>query len=233
MILLTVFDLDDTLFDHRHSHRWGMTAARRVLGLELPAERAFALAFEQAVSRTTRAVIRGNLLPRDALHLRLARASAAVGLVASHSRVKAAATHYQRKYCERARPVPGARRAVRAARDLGPTVVLSNGFGPAQREKLEWCRLASAFDAELYSSDLGVVKPNQRAFSACERTFGLRAPYVCMIGDSLELDIRPARVRGWRAAWIGHRTLGSVDEKLVRIESLHQLPSLLAKWCAE
>ena len=230
MVLMTVFDLDDTLFDHRASHERGLAAARSRLGIATEAADAFALGFERAVSTTAPDVLRGRMTPQAALRARLARAAAAAGSDPRALTVAAAA--YRTAYEASARARPFASTAVRAARALGPTVLLSNGYRPAQRRKLEWCGLSTAFDAELYSSDLGMVKPNPRIFAACERLFGLRPPHVCMVGDSFDMDIRPATRRGWHAAWVGAHPGPRSGADRHEPVTLRAVPALLTRWCA-
>jgi putative hydrolase of the HAD superfamily len=231
MVLMTVFDIDDMLFDHRASHERGLAAARSRFGIAPASAGVFALGFERAVSMTASDVLRGRMTPAAALRARLSRAATAAG---SDARIRsvAAAAAYRNAYEASARARPFASAAVRAARALGPTVLLSNGYAPAQRRKLEWCGLSTVFDAELYSSDLGIVKPSPRIFAACERLFGFRPPHICMVGDFFDLDIRPAARRGWHTAWVGVRSGPGSGADRHEPVTLSALPALLARWCA-
>ena len=77
--------------------------------------------------------------------------------------------------------------------------LLTNGTGPLQRAKIERFDLTSRFHHIQIEGEVGVGKPDSAAFSQVFEALNIIDPAaVCMVGDSLEWDVRPARALGCR-----------------------------------
>lgn len=97
-------------------------------------------------------------------------------------------------------PLPGARRAFEALRARGVAVaVLSNGWNPLQIEK---ARRAGFTGPVLASGDLGVQKPDRRAFDALLATLGTGAERSWYVGDDPHCDVEGAAGAGLRTVWL-------------------------------
>ena len=97
-------------------------------------------------------------------------------------------------------PLPGARKAFSDLRERGIAVaVLSNGWNPLQIEK---ARRAGFDGPVLASADLGVQKPDRRAFGALLETLGTNAERTWYVGDDPRCDVEGARDAGLRAIWL-------------------------------
>lgn len=80
-----------------------------------------------------------------------------------------------------------------------PLLALTNG-----NADLERVGLARWFQGSVSARELGMAKPDPRAFAAaCER-LGLRAVDVLHVGDDLTMDVEGALAAGLHAAWV-HR----------------------------
>ena len=76
--------------------------------------------------------------------------------------------------------------------------LLTNGTGPLQRAKIERFGLTSRFHHIQIEGEVGVGKPDPAAFRQAFEALAVEPATVCVIGDSLEWDIRPARALGCR-----------------------------------
>lgn len=71
------------------------------------------------------------------------------------------------------------------------------------------------FDAIVFSSDLGVCKPDKKIFAAALAALSVQPERAIFVGDSLEADIRGAQSVGMKAVWI-NRGQGSGDAGGIR-----------------
>lgn len=102
---------------------------------------------------------------------------------------------------EHVAPVDGARATLDALAGEYRLGVLTNGFGPAQRGKLEAAGLADAFETVVVSGEVGVRKPDPGIYEIAEER--LPADSYAFVADDLDRDVRPAVERGWRGVYVG------------------------------
>jgi len=86
-----------------------------------------------------------------------------------------------------------------ALRDRGLRIGILSNIGIDPRGVLERTGLAGRYDAEVFSFEVGVVKPDAEIFRIAAERLGLAPLEVLMVGDSVEDD--------GGAAHIGMRTL--------------------------
>jgi putative hydrolase of the HAD superfamily len=134
---------------------------------------------------------------------------------------------YLRHYEAAWRPFPDVAGALTAIAEAGlRTAVLTNGTATQQNKKLARTGLAARVGPVYTVDDLGVAKPDPEAFRrACAR-WGLPPAAVLSVGDNHDLDVRPARRAGLRAAHLDRTDRGPHDEP-ERIRSLRDLATLL------
>ncbi|MEU6219133.1 HAD family hydrolase [Streptomyces sp. NPDC047022] len=80
--------------------------------------------------------------------------------------------------------------------------VLSNSSGHVQERKLRVLGVRDRFEAVLCAAELGVSKPDARAFHAVCDTLGLAPHQVAYVGDHPEIDGRGAAEAGLLSVWI-------------------------------
>lgn len=197
-----LFDLDDTLVDHRGASRAGLLAWVATLDLPGPADEHLARWTALEV-RHFSAYQRGR-----ATFVEQRRARVRAFLPHLDLRSDAAADDafagYLAGYQSAWRAFGDAARTLRRALAAGVRVgVLTNGDERQQRLKVERVGLAPLLDAHavpvLASSALGAAKPTRDAYArACAR-LGTAAPATLMVGDSVTNDVRGARAAGLRA----------------------------------
>lgn len=80
--------------------------------------------------------------------------------------------------------------------------VLTNGDTAQQRSKLARLGLSGHFDAVLTSADVGVAKPDPRAFTLACETIGTSCGAAVYVGDRLDVDAIPAQQAGLTGVWL-------------------------------
>jgi putative hydrolase of the HAD superfamily len=99
---------------------------------------------------------------------------------------------------------PEAADALSSARKAGwLLVIVTNGSGPQQLAKIRNTGLDMLVDGWIISGDLGLQKPDPKAFIAAADRVGANLEGAWMIGDSPQHDIGGAHGLGLRSVWIG------------------------------
>lgn len=197
-----LFDLDDTLVDHRGASRAGLEAWIATLGLDGGADDAVARWTALEV-RHFAAYQRGETGFRDQRRARV-RAFLPHLDLRTDAAADDAFAGYLAGYQAAWRAFGDARRAVQRAVRAGLRVgVLTNGDQAQQRLKVERVGLAPLLDAHdvpvLASSTLGAAKPTPAAYATACARLGVPPAATLMVGDSLVNDVRGAVRAGLRA----------------------------------
>jgi HAD superfamily hydrolase (TIGR01509 family) len=97
---------------------------------------------------------------------------------------------------------PGARELLVALRPSYRVGLLTNGPSTMQWPKIHGMEIEPLFDAIVVAGDIGIYKPDPRAFAAILERLGHEADDAVYIGDSLPMDIAGAAGAGLRSVWI-------------------------------
>src|SRR5262245_57317296 len=165
-----LFDLDDTLFDHQHCSRAGLSALRAGFP-ELAAEPfdAFELRYRILLEEVHLLALSGELTPAAARLERFHRFLSAA-FTSTVEDAERASGLYRAAFRAARRPVAG---AVELLSHLKPHVsigVITNNVRHEQVEKLRFCGLDGLVDVLVTSEDVGVAKPHPAIFhSALEQ----------------------------------------------------------------
>ncbi len=202
-----LFDLDDTLYDHRHARLAGMQAIRRVepaLG-RLPLNR-LDRTFERLLSDIhISLVLTGKISLTQSRWLRMTKFLEEYQIELSRRRVQELIDIRIETYVRHRRAVPGAHALLRHLHDSGTTVgVVTNNLRSEQEEKLRVTGLDGLVDHLVCSEQVGVTKPDTRIFRVALRRAGAPPQRTVMVGDSWEYDVVGAARAGIRAVWF-HR----------------------------
>jgi HAD superfamily hydrolase (TIGR01549 family) len=202
LIRAVLFDLDDTLFDHRHGARQALAAVRdshRVLAQVDP------LDLEQRHAEILDAlhprVLAGTIALEDARLERFRRLFESVGVPADIELARRAACTYRDCYMRSWREVQGATALLRALRPHARLGIVSNNLAREQLAKLRVCGFDVHFDAIVISEEAGAWKPDPAIFRVALERIGTPAEEAVMIGDAWLADIAGARAAGMRAIW--------------------------------
>jgi len=195
-----LFDLDDTLFDHRRSARAALTEVHRV-----HAPDADFPAFEQHhahyLEEMHLEVLAGRIGLDDARRERFRRVFVALGMPLAEADVDAVATAYRRGYMAARRAVEGAADLLAAIRPHARIGIVTNNLLDEQRDKLAFCGLTPLVDELVVSDDVGASKPDPEIFHLALARLDAGAEEAVMVGDSWDADIVGAVAAGIRPVW--------------------------------
>jgi putative hydrolase of the HAD superfamily len=224
-----LFDLDDTLFDHRHCARAALAGVRGLhtcFAMRSPAE------LERAHARILEDMhleVLAGRLPLDAARVeRFTRLYRCAGIEADLELATRTAAAYRDGYVEARQEVPGAAALLAAVRRHAPVVIVSNNLLAEQQDKLRQCGLEQYVDLLVVSSEAGVSKPDPRIFEIALARAGVGPAEAVMVGDSWENDIQGARAAGVRAVWFNRNDAAVADPAVPAITSLEPAESVLA-----
>ena len=223
MVRGVLFDLDDTLFDHRESAgealRRVQRAHDRVRGVPFADfERHHSALLEELHPE----VLAARIGMDEARIERFRRLFQRFGVTAEPDVCAEAAAMYRREYLDARRAMAGADALLRAVRRRATVGIVTNNLLQEQREKLEHCGLSAHVDALVVSETAGVSKPDPRIFAIALEELGVKPHEAVMLGDSWSADIAGARAAGIRAVWFNPRRLPSPDPSL-GVAELHAL----------
>ncbi len=201
MIRAVLFDLDDTLFDHRHGACQALAAVRdghEALRAVDPAdlERRHSEILEVLHLR----VLAKEIGLDEARLERFRRLLDSVG-GGDRAAVDRAAAAYRQRYVESWREVAGATALLRALAGRVRIGIVSNNLTREQHEKLRFCGFDTLVDAVVISEEAGASKPDPAIFGLALERIGATADETVMVGDAWRTDIAGARAAGLRAIW--------------------------------
>jgi YjjG family noncanonical pyrimidine nucleotidase len=199
VIRAVLFDLDDTLFDHRRSARAALEEVhRRHATVEFAAlEHHHGRYLEEMHVE----VLAGRIGLDDARRERFRKVFLALGVTLDPAEVDSVASAYRTGYMTNRRALDGAAALLAALRSHARIVIVTNNLLDEQRDKLQHCGLAPLVDALVASGDVGVSKPDPAIFGIALHRAGATAAEAVMVGDSWTSDIAGARGAGIRAVW--------------------------------
>jgi HAD superfamily hydrolase (TIGR01549 family) len=195
-----LFDLDDTLFDHRRSARAALTELHRVYGRGTDLD-----AFERQHTRLLEImhleVLSGRVGLDEARRERFRRVFLAFDITLNDPDVEAVASAYRSGYMSARRALDGAAELLTALRPHARIGIVTNNLLAEQRDKLDYCGLAPLVDTLIASEDVGVSKPDPGIFEIALDRLGVAAADAVMVGDSWANDVAGASQAGIRAIW--------------------------------
>ncbi len=201
-----LFDLDDTLFDHRHGTREALAAIHP----HLPGASSLALTeFEErhalVLEELHLRVLAGDLTVDAARLERFRRLATGAGGEIDQAALERVAARYRQKYLEARRAVPGAIDVLAALKSHVRIGVVSNNVVAEQVDKIAVCGLRDHIDVIVISEEVGASKPDPRIFEVALERLGTSAKNTLMVGDSWHADIVGARRAGLRPVWYNPR----------------------------
>ena len=202
-----LFDLDDTLFDHRHAR---LAALRTIRSIE-PALARYSLAHLARECDRVRSevhfalVVTGKISPEESRWRRMTRFLAEHRIDLPRTRIRELVDLRTESYRRNRRAVPGAEALLRQLHASDAKIaVVTNNLVTEQVEKLAVTGLDHLVDHLVCSEEVGVTKPAPQIFRVALQRAGARPGTAVMVGDSWEYDIVGARRLGIRAIWF-HR----------------------------
>jgi HAD superfamily hydrolase (TIGR01549 family) len=202
MIRAVLFDLDDTLFDHRGCARDALIAVQQSQScFQSMAFDALERAHADFLEELHGEVMLGRVPVAVARIERFRRLLESAGVRDQGDTASELATLYRETYQTRRRAVAGAAALMSAVRRHARIAIVSNNVLDEQQEKLFVCRLEQFVDELVVSGEVGVSKPDPVIFQTAMHRLGVIAAETVMVGDSWIADVEGARAVGIRAIW--------------------------------
>ncbi|WP_412067132.1 HAD family hydrolase [Rubrivirga sp. IMCC43871] len=205
---LVVFDLDDTLLDHRAAEAAALADVHRLHSAHL-GHHAFDhvhASYRAANVPLWRDFGRGEITGAQLRQLRSERLLAA--LECDTLPPATLDRDYLARYAAHWRWAEGARAAYHAVADAVPVGILTNGFSAQQRGKLAALpEIAERAAFVVISEEVGVMKPDPGIFDHVREqaagTLGrdVAASDLLYVGDSYHSDVLGGTGAGWPVAW--------------------------------
>jgi putative hydrolase of the HAD superfamily len=216
-----LFDLDDTLFDHRRSARAALRQVHRVYAAGFDFD-AFEHHHARYLEEMHLEVLAGRIGLDDARRERFRRVFAALGVALDPGLVDAVASAYREGYMTSRRALDGAVELLAVLKPDVRIVIVTNNLLEEQQDKLQFCGLAPYVDVLVASEDVGVAKPARGIFDIALARAGVAAQSAVMVGDSWVNDIAGARRAGIAAVWFNPDQLPrpSDEQGVAEIRSL-------------
>ena len=205
-VCAVLFDLDDTLFDHRHCATASLRSVheRHECFRGMPFDQ-LERAHGELLEELHNEVMVGRVAVDAARRERFRRLFLAAGVTATEAMASEAAAGYRQAYLEARRAIAGAANLLARVRLRARVVIVSNNVVEEQRGKLQHCGLDRFVDALVVSGEEGVSKPDPEIFRRALARVGCPPAEAVMLGDSWAADIAGARAAGIRAVWFNPR----------------------------
>ncbi len=192
-----LFDLDDTLFDHRYASRCALATLQSTYAL-------FGAVSLDALEGIHRRLL--EELHRDMLAGKWTLAAARTeryrllfvehGHTPSQELVEEVTTAARTTYVANRQVVTGTLELLYQLRKHGLKIgIVTNNLQAEQVEKLAVCGLTDLVDVMVTAEEVGTSKPNPVMFELTLERLGVTADEVVMVGDSWESDV----VGAWNA----------------------------------
>jgi HAD superfamily hydrolase (TIGR01549 family) len=216
-----LFDLDDTLFDHKHSR----LTALRALQVKVPQLQAATLEeleqeHEKLLSADYGQVLDGKISIVDGTTRRIAKLCSIYGVDLNLEEAKTITNVYNQEYMKNRQPVPGSIALLKVLKKQTVLGVVTNGLVEPQMEKLRVCQMDGLLDFVVVSEAVGYKKPSKEIFEAGLKQANVKPSDAVYVGDSWFSDVLPAVSVGMKAIWLNRYGLKCPDAKVAReIES--------------
>lgn len=215
-----LFDLDDTLFDHRGCTREALAVfRRRFAALRRVPMRRLEQHYHDVLEELHPRVLAGELDVAEARAERMARIFAMAGSPVTRARARRLAEDWREAYDAAWRPVRGARSLLKLLRESVVIGIVTNNRTDEQRSKLRRCRLDGLVDFLLTSEECGRLKPDPAFFREALRRCACPADRVLVVGDSWSADVAGARSAGLRAVWFNRLGLPAAENGVPQLRS--------------
>ncbi len=229
---LIVFDLDDTLLDHRAAEAAALADVHRMHAEHVghhPFDHVHA-SYRDANVPLWRDFGRGLITGEQLRQLRSERLLAALGC--DMLSPETLDRDYLARYAAHWRWASGARAAYHAVADAVPVGILTNGFSAQQRGKLAALpEIAERAAFVVISEEVGVMKPDPGIFDHVRRQAGetlgrdVAASDLLYVGYSYHSDVLGGTGAGWPVAWYN----GDAERAPAGAFAFDDWPALLAR----
>ncbi|MCG8584840.1 MAG: HAD-IA family hydrolase, partial [Pirellulales bacterium] len=212
---MILFDLDDTLFDHKHCSRAGLTAVQRTHAGRIGGSiDEVELAYRELLEEWHEKVLDGSMSIDESRIERFRVLLSSEETAATDEESHAAARCYRSAYDAAYRPVPGSIDLLQRLKEEYPIGIVTNHVVSEQVKKIATIGLEPFIDELVVSEEVGVAKPDARIFEAALSRLGAAPDKAVMIGDSWASDVLGATKLGIRTIWLNRYEKPCPDSSL-------------------
>jgi len=223
MVKAVLFDLDDTLFDHRHSSREGLRSVwKRYTCFQEMTLDEFELEHRVMLEKIHFSqVLVGKLSIEEARAERFKFLFLNRNVEVDFDTSRNAAQIYRLSYEKNVRKVKGAEELLKTLKKNYRIGIVTNNITAEQENKLRQLGLRDYVDHMTTSEEMKVTKPHPILFTTALEKLGAAPDSAVMIGDSWDNDIAGAHAVGMKCIWLNHDKISCPDSaKAIEIRSL-------------
>ena len=227
LIKAVLFDLDDTIFDHRHAVLESLKDVQK----EFKCFSKYSLSEFEAMHSDVLERIHLNDVLSGRLNIDEARAERfrllfdTAGHPVNNDEHWAASRTYRKRYMNTKRAIHGAAELLEALHGKVKLAIVSNNLLSEQVPKLREIGFEKYFDVLVTSAEAGIAKPDKRIFEIALEKLSVKPDEAVVIGDSFEKDIIGAFNAGIRSIWLNRSGVFSKNEhdkyNTIQIQSLY------------
>jgi HAD superfamily hydrolase (TIGR01549 family) len=203
-IKAVIFDLDDTLFDHRHSVRTALAAMQKKYdcfgGISLNDFEKLHIKLLNEIHLNK--ILTGEITLDEGRAMRFEQAFRILDVDPTPELRHEAADFYRKNYLLSTRLKPGARDVLLEIKKNYKTGIITNNIIDEQNRKLQECKIEHLIDVMVTSEEVKITKPDPVIFKTVLDRLGCSPQEAVMIGDSWESDIIGAYNLGIKCIWV-------------------------------
>lgn len=215
MIKTVLFDLDDTIFDHKHSRICGLIELQKldsvIAGVPLEVLES---EHEILIQNNYVSFLDGSITIEAARTERTRQLFLKYGVELTSVEANKYTEIYKQAYEQNRRAVPGAVELITELSRQYSIGIVSNGMREIQLNKLEICKADKLIDFITLSEDVGVRKPDAAIFKVALNKCGAKPNEAVFIGDAWGSDISGAANCGIKAIWLNRYKHNCPDGRL-------------------
>lgn len=228
-----LFDLDDTLFDHKFSCLKGLTALQEKFPqLKTASLQELEREYDKLLSVDYDRVLDGKISIVDATTQRIRKLCEMHSINLDLEVARKTADLYSKVYMKNRQIVPGVKELLITLRKKAILGVVTNGLVQPQIEKLRSCQIAEPIDFIVVSEAVGYKKPSKEIFEVALKRAYVKASEAVYVGDSWDSDVLPAVSVGMKAVWLNRFGFNCPNPSIAReIDSFIGVdPEVFLKW---
>jgi putative hydrolase of the HAD superfamily len=227
-IKAVIFDLDDTLFDHRHSVQAGLRMLQQTnQNLQQWPLEDLTNTYTNLIDSLHPQVLQGLVTQEQARIQRMQGLFSRYNQPLSVDEARSSADRYRKAYRAARQPVAGVMALLEYLRPRVKIGVITNNTSREQHEKLDMCGLTLWIDVVVISEEVGFIKPDPAIFKIALEQLGCGPEQAVMVGDSWKVDVLGARGAGIRPVWFNRFGLPNPEEAMM-IDTLEPAESIAA-----
>lgn len=219
---VVLFDLDDTLFDHRFSSRRGLGAVRDHFSIlrAVPSVR-IEREYRRLLTAPSSASSPPVLADGNTREARFAALFVALGCDVRSNAAQRAAAIYREAYDAEYRPVRGSGALLSRLHTDVQIILVTNNSASVATWRLKRIGLQRYVARIISGEDIGSPKPSPNILVNALRELSCIPKRSVMIGDSWTIDVIPATTVGMRAIWLNR--YGDPTPRQPRVDEIRSL----------